>query len=349
MEPIVQKDKDIADIRFRNLELRLSATATAANAEHLDRLACLLRGSTFLWCAYFRHGLSERLSLDNALLQAIIEAWRFGIRFVHVSRINICLFHSHQQSFFDYPFLGLIGLVLSITFLISHLNYVLLKTPSRKAMITLFDKLTGRRRASGSQPYHFAGITSAKTGRQKLIIAVESLILLSLISVAAWKIHSDAFAFKFVANATARTFEEQHKAVVKDVDFGNRFKLRALSEKWLENGLQLTFVWQSLTDQPLDWAIALHLLDAHGHVLSAHDFLQDEDKSKVKAGQIWGDRIVIDRKKLAGASTMGIGMYPSPKAILLPVRFGIAGGSGSRVDCHQSRLVIPIEDNKDSH
>ncbi len=245
-------------------------------------------------------------------------------------------FRVHQQSFFEYPFALFMCLVLAITFVISHLNYVIFETPSRRAIITLFDKLRGRHLALGSQPYHFAAPTSSNSRRQKFMISAECLILLTLVFAAGRQIYSDEFAYRFVDNATACKFEERHHAVVKDTTFGNRFKLRALSEKWSKESLQLTFGWQSLADQRLDCTIALHLINANGHIISAHDFLQDEDKGKVKTGQIWGDRVSIERDKLANTTSIGIGIYTSPEARLLPINRG-------ERDCNQGRLIVPME------
>jgi len=245
-------------------------------------------------------------------------------------------FRAHRQSFFEWPFAMLMCLVLAITFLISHLNYVMFETPSRKAMINLFDKLTGRHLAPGLQPYHFASPTSCNSRREKFMISAECLILVTLVVVAGWQICSDEFAYRFVGNATPCKFEKSHKAVVKDLNFGNRFRLRALSEKWSREGFQLTFVWQSLADERLDGTIALHLIDANGHLISAHDFLQDEANRKIKTGQVWGDRISIDRDKLANATSIGIGIYTAPNAKLMPI------DRGNR-DCNQGRLIVPID------
>jgi peptidoglycan/LPS O-acetylase OafA/YrhL len=248
-------------------------------------------------------------------------------------------FRAHRQSFFEWPFALLMCLVLAITFLISHLNYVTFETPSRRAMINLFDKLTGRHLAPGSQPYHFSGATGGNSRREKFMISAECLILLTLVVVAGWQVCSDEFAYRFVDDATAYKFEKHHKAVVKDLNIGNRFRLRALSEKWSNDGLQLTLVWQSLAAQRLDGTIALHVIDKDGHLISARDFVQDEDNCKVKTGQVWADRVSIDRNILANATSIGVGIYTSPGAKLMPI------DRGER-DCNQGRLIVPIEGKK---
>lgn len=117
----------------------------------------------------------------------------------------------------------------------------------------------------------------------------------------------------------------------RDIKFGDRFILIGQNVVKTVDGVQIQLVWKSMTKQNLSFAIAVHLVDNKGNILSQLDYPQDKVRSIVEAGAQWLDKIDIPNSRLENVVSLGIGIYSAPNIKLLPVDKGPRDWNGQRL------------------
>jgi hypothetical protein len=95
----------------------------------------------------------------------------------------------------------------------------------------------------------------------------------------------------------------------RQVRFGDKFELSGAVLMSDANGLELKLAWRCLSATVLDHFVAVHFVDQKGTILAQSDFAQDPGAGPVMPGEEWVDRVLISRRKLAGASNIAIALY----------------------------------------
>jgi hypothetical protein len=118
-------------------------------------------------------------------------------------------------------------------------------------------------------------------------------------------------------SATLHTISEADAAAIvtgsapelRGVRFGDGFILRGAQIIPTSAGVTLDLVWQSITTEQLNYAVAVHMVDPSGKILAGADYPQDTAHTTVPEGTIWRDVVKIPASKLNGATTIAIGLY----------------------------------------
>ena len=117
----------------------------------------------------------------------------------------------------------------------------------------------------------------------------------------------------------------------QNVTFGKRFSLLGARLKEVESGLEIVLAWESLKDQRLVYANAVHLVNGKGEILKVLDYPQSKPRRHVKSGTIWLDRIEIAGQKLNRTAAVAIGIYTSETTKLLRADKGPRDWNGKKL------------------
>jgi peptidoglycan/LPS O-acetylase OafA/YrhL len=213
---------------------------------------------------------------------------------------------------------------------VSHLNYKLVEAPCRRTIMSLGVKRKDKPAVSIQQ----ARVSAPnKLTKSMLVTAAEVGVTCLLIM---WV----QVQYRFIPPAFASRIESHSIPAMRGVEFGDKFggkfKMRALKLTRQNGGMQINTVWQSLASEELDYINVVQLLDDKGRVMSCHDYLQDTFKRKVVAGQIWEDKVFLNKEQIQGVSKLGLELYrPGSKEPLV--------AASSMTDWNGRRLLVPLE------
>jgi hypothetical protein len=124
----------------------------------------------------------------------------------------------------------------------------------------------------------------------------------------------------------------------RDVRFGEQFLLRGAVLTPKGDSLQMELIWESLGEQPLKYSVFVHLIDPRGKMLAQADYEQSSSartpQRLVKAGEIWGDTVLLSADQLKGVTGIAFGIWEPPGTFLTPDR-------GNR-DWENRRLILRV-------
>jgi peptidoglycan/LPS O-acetylase OafA/YrhL len=246
----------------------------------------------------------------------------------HVS--IIALFVTQKHNLTDWPVWVIVGLITIVSFLFGRVNFVLIENPCRKGILALADRFSKARPKTNT-----ARSTQEKTRKHwlKTVPLVELLVLATLFAVVRAEVKKEFNRFRFIDQSKVAALLQGGETSLKDVQFGDQFKLLGVSERTDRDGLHVDLAWQSLKKQRLEFVNGVHLLDSGGKIIDYQDYVQDTDKHKVEPGQIWHDSIRIEPDKLKSLAKVGLCIYSKPAVKLLSV------DRGPR-DSYNTRLLI---------
>jgi len=142
--------------------------------------------------------------------------------------------------------------------------------------------------------------------------------------------------YRFIPPALASRVESHSVPNLRGVNFGTRFKLRGVKLTRQNGGLQINAVWESLMPQHLSYINAVQLISAQGKIVSSHDYLQDDFQREAKRGQIWEDKVYLNRGQLKDVAKIGFSIYQSTGKEPLVANSG-------QTDWEGRRLLISLE------
>jgi peptidoglycan/LPS O-acetylase OafA/YrhL len=267
-------------------------------------------------------GLMSKL-LSSKFLVTLGEI-SFSLYMFHLSLLLYLV--QYQPSFANQPDWLLPVVALALCLLVAHLNYTLIETPCRKKIMSLV--ATTRHTAATTKALPLQ-VSNLRTG--KLLSALTEVLAICLI---AFGIHS---TYRFIPTAIASRVEAHSVPNVRGVEFGGRYKLRGFKLTRQSEGMQLNEIWESLADQRLDYTNGLHLIDAQGRIASAHDYFQDAFTRRVRKGQLWEDKIFLNKSQMKGVCKIGILLYKAPP---LPP---LIANTSAPTDCAGQRVLISLE------
>jgi peptidoglycan/LPS O-acetylase OafA/YrhL len=257
----------------------------------------------------------------------------FSLYMFHLSIIFFLI--KFQPSFSNQPDWVFPLVAFAICLCVSHLNYKLIETPCRRAIMAIGAKKKKNNSDVSLPSIKVAANTSAKVSTpgsfMKSLMVTTAEITLTCLLVAWVQVH-----YRFIPPAFASRIEAHSIPVMRGIDFGDKFKLRAFKLTHQNGGIQINSVWQSLATEKLDYINAVQLLDSKGRVKSSQDYLQDTFQRKVAAGQIWEDKLFINKEQLKGVTTIGIELFKQSEQRPLVA-------ASSRTDWDGRRLLIPLE------
>ena len=115
------------------------------------------------------------------------------------------------------------------------------------------------------------------------------------------------------ANPAISSVASRTDASLRDVTFGDRFKVLGLTIDRNPQGIVMRIAWQAVTATPLDRLICVHMVNDQGEILAGADYRQTQYQpsltSPVAMGTSWVDEVPIDTKRLTGATGIGLCMY----------------------------------------
>jgi peptidoglycan/LPS O-acetylase OafA/YrhL len=274
---------------------------------------------------------NERGYISKFLTQKVF-VWlgeiSFSLYMFHLSIIFFLI--KFQPSFSNQPDWVFPAVAFVICLCVSHINYKLIETPCRRAIMSLGAKKKSESDVSAHLPNPSAKVTTPNTFMKSLMVTTAEISLTCLLI--AWvQVH-----FRFIPPAFASRIEAHSVPAMRGIDFGDKFKMRALKLTHQNGGIQINTVWQSLAAEKLDYINAVQLLDSKGVVKSSQDYLQDTFKREVAPGQIWEDKLFINKEQMSGVAKIGIELYkPGNKSPLI--------AASSKTDWDGRRLLIPLE------
>jgi peptidoglycan/LPS O-acetylase OafA/YrhL len=275
----------------------------------------------------FERGYLSRLLCAPALVH--LGELSPSVYLFHVS--IIALFVTQKHNLTDWPVWVTVCLIAVVSFLFGRVNFVLVENPCRKGILALADKFSNAKPKAAKAS--LSGKEKPRKHWLKTVPLIELLVLAALFMVVRGEARKEYNRFRFLDQSQVATLLQGSDAGLKDVQFGDQFRLLGVSEHTDRDGLHLDLAWQSLKKQRLEYVNAVHLLDTGGKIIDYQDYVQDDDKHKVEPGQIWHDSIRIQPDKLGGIAKIGLCIYSRPVVKLLPV------DRGPR-DSYNTRLLI---------
>ncbi len=277
----------------------------------------------------FESGFLAKLLCSKALVH--LGELSPSVYLFHVS--IIALFAAQKNYLNDWPVWSIVALITVVSFLFGRVNFVLIENPCRKGILALADRFS----KGEGKPAKVKGSEKERKHWLKVVPVVEVLLLALLFVVVRGEVRKEYNRFRFVDQPKCEALLQNGVPEIKDVQFGDQYKLLGLSEhRERDGGMHLDLVWQSLKKQRLELVNAVHLLDQSGKIVGYQDYFQDEDKHKVDAGQIWHDVIEVEPEKVNGLKAIGLSLYSKPTIKLLAI------DRGPR-DSYGTRLLVPIE------
>jgi hypothetical protein len=157
----------------------------------------------------------------------------------------------------------------------------------------------------------------------------------------AFPIADGSLAELYVVMGSVRSAKDPEIAAVvegsdpalRDLVFGERFRLLGLSSRPAGDGLELRIAWEAMKSAALDRMIAVHLLgDDPEKILAQADYPQDSKGRTVAAGFRWIDVVNLPAAKLPGATKVALQLYvPGGSAPALPADRGPRDWGNTRV------------------
>ena len=264
--------------------------------------------------AHGRGALSAALRWRGAVLLGEIS---FALYLLHQTLLSY--YRLHPERFRALPDGLAFGLYLLILLLCSYLMWILVEMPARKALLGHY----GRPDLSFGRLWRSGGLRRAV--RPLAAALVLGLVLVAL-RVPAPPVPAAA---PVVTPAALSGFA--------GAGFGQLFVLRALELRCAPTAVTLRLQWQSLTAQPLQRTVAVHLVDAAGAIRAQADYPQSAAAgARVEAGQVWTDQLVLGKDQLpAGVSQVAIGLFEPTSQQLLTIAHGGTDWGGHR-------LLVPL-------
>jgi hypothetical protein len=256
----------------------------------------------------------------------------FSLYMFHLSIIFFLI--KFQPSFSNQPDWLFPAVAFLICLCVSHLNYKLIETPCRRAIMSFGAKKKDNPDVS-PQPAIASETAITKTPKPKIFLQ-SIMVTTAEISVTCLLIAWVQVHYRFIPTAFASRIEAHSIPAMRGIDFGDKFKMRAFKLTHQNGGIQINTVWQSLAAEKLDYINAVQLLDKKGVVKSSQDYLQDAFKRDVAPGKIWEDKLFINKQQLNGVAAIGIELYkPGNKSPLV--------ANSPKTDWEGRRLLIPLE------
>jgi peptidoglycan/LPS O-acetylase OafA/YrhL len=243
----------------------------------------------------------------------------FSLYMFHLSIIFFLL--KFQPSFSNQPDWVFPIVAFLICLCVSHLNYKLIETPCRRAIMSL----AAKRKNSSDVPAQSTKAAAKTHANTTMEIALTCLLVMWV------QTH-----YRFIPPAFASRIEAHSIPAMRGINFGDKFKMRAFKLTHQNGGILINTVWQSLADEKLDYINAVQLIDSKGRVKSSQDYLQDTFKREVAAGQIWEDKLFINKAQLRGVAKIGIELYKQGNE-------GPLIAASSNTDWDGRRLLVPLE------
>lgn len=135
-------------------------------------------------------------------------------------------------------------------------------------------------------------------------------------------------------NAFLSDFPEE-VVVLQGVSFAQRYGIIAVRSRAIDaNTQEVRVLLRALRSMHINDKLALHLNDSSGKMLRNFDKLIDVGRLAIPSGTQWIQVFQVPRSAIKEATSMGLAMYNSPKALF--------NGEGGERDWDGKRLILPL-------
>ncbi len=253
---------------------------------------------------------------------ALLGELSFALYLVHMPLIHAFTDGVHDE--FSYlPAWAVYTAFWICALLSAHIIYVLWEQPCRRWFRTL---------VPASKDARAPAVKAAWTPISRPL-GIQMFVVLALLGLV---LHDSFFHshLRFIDERQVDALAEHGSVEIRNLRFGDLFLLKTLSHEWSGDNLKLNLVWQSLADQRLDFIHAVHFVDDKAALLGGADHPQDLNKCRIAAGKIWVETLMLSKKQMKNAVSLGLGIYPLGGELLQV--------SGGVRDWDNRRLLIHI-------